>query len=139
MKLIYINGNNIPAHIIKLLTFSKWSHVGVCLDDNTVVDTTLFNGVKKWPMDTFLKRYPRYEYVEVHLPDSEAAKQFLENQIGKGYDWKAVLGFLFRRKWNIEDSWFCSELAEATCSRGGRQRFRDEVHRITPHQSWSVL
>jgi uncharacterized protein YycO len=49
---------------------------------------------------------------------------WLNHQIGKGYDWGAVLRFVSRRKVNPAESsrrWFCSELAAAawTMATGG--------------------
>lgn len=55
------------------------------------------------------------------------------------YDWTAIFGMLLQRNWQEQDSWFCSELVEAALTAGGRQRFRDDVSRITPHQTWAVM
>jgi hypothetical protein len=52
--------------------------------------------------------------VVASLPAREEAagcwRQFLGAQLGKPYDWRAILGFLCNRDWRQDDSWICSEL-----------------------------
>lgn len=38
---------------------------------------------------------------------------FLSRQIGRPYDYEAILGFVFNRDWRETDSWICSELVMA--------------------------
>jgi len=38
---------------------------------------------------------------------------YLMMQLGKPYDHRAILGFLFNRDWREDDSWICSELQTA--------------------------
>jgi hypothetical protein len=40
-------------------------------------------------------------------------QQFLNSQIGKPYDWRAIMAFIFGRNWRETDSWICSELQAA--------------------------
>ncbi|MGH6980467.1 MAG: hypothetical protein ACREFC_04605, partial [Stellaceae bacterium] len=38
---------------------------------------------------------------------------FLEGQLGKPYDWRAILAFAVHRDWRERDAWYCSELIAA--------------------------
>ena len=57
-----------------------------------------------------------YDYTELYRfevsdLEYESLKGFLENQLGKKYDWLAILSLgLFKRDWQSETKWFCSEL-----------------------------
>jgi uncharacterized protein YycO len=43
---------------------------------------------------------------------------FAAAQVGKPYDWKSILGFIFRRDWTLDNSWICSELILASLMAG---------------------
>jgi len=43
---------------------------------------------------------------------------FLWGQVGKPYDYRCILGFLFDRDWHEDDSWICSELQMAALQAG---------------------
>jgi len=40
----------------------------------------------------------------------QAGWDFLRAQLGKPYDWRAILAFAFNRNWRNAQAWFCSEL-----------------------------
>lgn len=125
--------------LIRLFTFSKFSHVAIKISDLLVIDSTLTTGVRSISVETFTKQYPNYIEIDITVPNEYAAKDFLLTQIGKPYDWTALIGMVLQRTWHAHDSWFCSELLEAAAKAGGKPRFRDDVYRITPQQSWAVL
>lgn len=135
---MYSRSNTIGSWLIRLWTFSKWSHVAVLVDGFSVIDSTAKYGGVRITSKEFFKSTHEFEVYDIELPDEEAAITFLFSQIGKKYDWTSIFGMIFQRNWQEDDKWFCSELLEAACVKGGKQRFRDEVYRITPHQSWAV-
>ena len=137
---VLISCNNKPGSwLIRIGTMSRWSHAAVYLEDGTVVDTTLATGVRAIPFLEWLDHYPVWTSINVPLPDESAAELFALSQVGKPYDWTALAGMVMQRNWQEDDSWFCSELVEATLAAGGRKRFRDTASRITPQQTWAVL
>ena len=140
MKILFTSKPKSPSSwLIKACTFSKFSHVAVKVSDTLVVDTVLATGVRCITIQEFSKHYPTYLELDVEVPDENAARDYLLTQIGKPYDWTALFGMVLQRKWHEDDSWFCSELLEAAIRAGGKPRFRDEVYRITPQQSWAVI
>jgi uncharacterized protein YycO len=44
---------------------------------------------------------------------------FLSRQLGRPYDYEAILGFVFDRDWRETDSWICSELVMAALEKAG--------------------
>ena len=130
---------SIGSWLIRLFTFSKFSHMAMRISDDLVVDSTLLTGVRCILFKDFIKKYPGCEQLEIQLPNEANAVNFALNQVGKPYDWTALVGMVLQRKWHEEDSWFCNELWEAAAKAGGKPRFRDDVYRITPQQSWAVL
>lgn len=137
MKLVFARSHRPGSLLIRLGTFSNWSHVGV-VTDLGVIETTFPKGVHVTPWREFVDRHSAIEEIEVALPDEAAARRFLISQLGKKYDWTAIVGFVFREPWARAGRWFCSELVEAACIAGGRRRFRDKLSRITPRHSWMV-
>ena len=137
MKVIYARNNTIGSWLIRLFTFSKWSHVAVLLDEFSIIDSTARYGVRVSDYSDF-KRNHIYEILNIDLPNESAALDFLFKQVGKGYDWSAIFSIILQRNWQEDDKWFCAEIFEAAAVAGEKQRFRDEVYRITPQQSWAV-
>lgn len=112
MKVIF--GNNLKPQgvAIRLKTWSEWQHGGVVIGDK-VIEALAFRGVVATPLKEFEKRYRNTLIVEIpHRGDYQ--KRAYE-QVGKPYDWAAILGFIFRRSWANPDKWFCFELI-AYCS-----------------------
>ena len=134
MKLILCRGNTIGSWLLRTVMWSKWSHAAI-LDGGCVTDSTLLQGGVRWHIvDEFFTHYPSYELREIEV-DEPAARAWLAEQVGKRYDWTALLSWVVRRDWQEDDSWFCSELCEAMISKFGKPRFRETASRISPrHQ-----
>lgn len=140
MKVIFTNKRySIASRLIKLVTLSKFSHMAVLLEDGSVIDTTFLSGVRIQSLAKFSEHYRDRTIRDIPLPNELAAKQFLYDQIGKPYDWTALLGIAVRNgKWTNDDSWFCSELVEAAIKAGGLDRFVEKLSRIIPQYCWIV-
>lgn len=142
MKLIVVDSrHNIGSWLIKIFTFSRWNHTATLYDDGTVFDSTFLSGVRALSYEKFTEIYPRRRQVliDIDLPNERAAREFAEAQVGKSYDWSAILGVIFQnRKWNSPEDWFCSEYSEAQISKGGFTFFRDTAHNILPRESYAI-
>src|SRR6478672_10407102 len=109
-----VSGKGISSGIIKLGTFSKWSHVDLVTPDGCYLGARLDGGVRA--------RNPGYDGPNAdvqfaHVAMTQAQEfdlwKFAYEQIGKPYDFSAILGIAFRRDWREDDAWFCSELVAA--------------------------
>lgn len=134
IKVIFARNNKPISLLIRLVTWSRWSHCAV-VDGNHVIEAKGGCGVVYTSLTDFKKRYTDYAFADMPVIDSEReALNRAVREIGKGYDLKALFGILFRTGWECNESWFCSE--HVAHSSG---IFRSErVSRITPEMVWSV-
>ena len=107
----FTSSNKIGSILIKKGLMFQYNHVGIEFDD-TIYDATLFKGVAKQNKKAFLSKYVTSESISFDIDANKArnVKCFLENQVGKPYDWIAIVSFPLQRDWEKADSWHCSEL-----------------------------
>lgn len=132
MKLIFVRNNKPFSWLIRVFTWSRWSHVGI-VDGDNVIEATATHGVVITPLHDFVARYNDHSFADVVVEYEEAALERAYCEVGKKYDFTAIVGILFRSGWNDDDSWFCSELVAHAA---GTYR-ADRVGRITPEMIWS--
>lgn len=120
--------------------FGRWSHCGVVTEQATVIEARAFHGVVETPAREFFDRYPVVEFRNIRCPDPTLGALWARNQVGKGYDYGALLGLALRRKsWAEDDRWQCAELVEATLVKAGKRRFIDAPDVISPNLSYMVI
>lgn len=141
MKLVLCT--NRAGWFLRFLMWSQWSHSAILDEEAGVVydSTWLGGGVRMAAMGEFLQHYRRFEMrqIEVRPERVPDARLWLMAQLGKPYDWTALLSWIVRRDWQEPDAWFCSELTEAFVDLFATPRFRESVSRITPrHQDMLV-
>lgn len=136
MKILFCKSNTLTSSLIRLATFSQWSHVGI-EHNGRVIDATMTNGVAETDLSSFTARYEKTRSIPAYV-NTRTAWRFLQNQIGKPYDWPAIAALPFRENWQKDDKWFCSELAAAAMMAGGR-KFNIKTGRITPRDLWVSL
>jgi uncharacterized protein YycO len=120
--------------LIRLFTFSQWNHVAIQVG-GVVFDATGRYGVRTWSAHDFKSHYDRVESIGVEI-DEQATTAFLKSQLGKPYDFMALVAMPFRSDWQSRDKWFCSELVTAALKAGGCKFDRLPAHRVTPRDLW---
>jgi len=121
VKILAYKGTSFVSRMIRLQTRSEYSHVAIQLPDETVIEAWTIGGVRHVASPT-----------EAHTPGTEIdvfeitgeydfgkVLAFLNSQLGKKYDFRAIFRFLTRRKHPLDDRWFCSELVLAAFRTGG--------------------
>ncbi len=141
LRLVYTRHHSLASVLIRLVTWSPWSHVAIATEDGTVIESrALSGGVVERPISQALSGASRIEWVSVPCPDPEAAIAWARTQLGQRYDWSAAIGIGLHRRWDRTGRWYCSELVEAALAQAGRPRFRSAaVSRVTPQMSYMVL
>jgi uncharacterized protein YycO len=143
LNLIYAKDiNSIDGLLVKNWeAFGKWSHCGVLTNKGTVIEAVPFKGVVETPLYKFQDRFGKEntEITAVSCPDPDLAIQFAYSQLGKGYDYLAILGILFRQSWQEPSAWHCAELVETCLVKGGSARFKDSPWHISPNVSYLVI
>jgi uncharacterized protein YycO len=116
IKLQFSSATDLGSRVIQFYERGWPSHVdavrwdGMLLGARSDVHAGVPAGVQLRPPD--YKKFNRVEIVK--LPCSHGVESlfwdFLNTQIGKPYDKKAIVAFAVRRDWRNPDQWFCSEL-----------------------------
>jgi uncharacterized protein YycO len=135
LRIAFCRGTSLPSRFIRVLTWSRWSHVAL-IDDDEVIEAV-------WPrvgvtaLSDLLSRYPEVRIAEWPTIDAAPILAAARSQEGKGFDWKALIGFIFHRDWQQQDAWFCSELVAWSFAQAGVSLYRpDGLNRITPQHLW---
>lgn len=137
MKILLCRSRTIGSWLIRLVTWSDWSHVAV-IDGEHAIEA-VWPRVRRVPLADVMAQHTACEIVEFSCTDVDAAIRAARSQIGKPYDLTALVGLLAHRDWQEDDRWFCSELAAWSFAQAGTPLFRhDAVHRITPQHLWML-
>lgn len=131
----FCRGQDFIANLLKLVTLGEFSHCAIQIGDY-LYEATFSRGVSRTTIEEFNLRYPDRELVAVYGADEEAALAWLEEQVGKDYDYTALTALPFRGSWQDESKWFCSELVAAALKKAKAIRIRVEVGRVTPKDLW---
>lgn len=138
-KIIFSTQSSIFSLLIRLFTFSKYSHVSLQISENEIIDSTFSKGVSKRSLEDLLSKSSRYEILEIDAIEIDQILPWLESQIGKPYDIMAVLALPFTRKWTGDDKWFCSEYLTVGLYNAGLKIFnKHTTSRITPEMLYNL-
>lgn len=138
ISLLFSTSGHPMSAVIRLGTWSDWSHVAI-IDGDDVIEATAPAGVRRLPVVQAIAHATQAVIVELPCRDPRAVIAAAASQIGKPYDWTAVLGLGLRRNWQEDDAWFCSELVAWAFQRAGEPLFRAEVlRRVTPQHLWML-
>lgn len=139
ITLIFSSKNTIGSKLIRLFTWSRWSHVALLCPDNTVIEATP-PGVQRTYLRDFLNEVTEYAIVSFLDMDPNPLIYVMSTQIGKKYDFIGALAIGFHRNWQDESKWVCSELITWGLEKIGHPIFRaEEVNKITPEDYWRIF
>lgn len=143
LNVVYARSHTIGGLIIRHAErWGRWSHCAIVVDGGrAVVEARAFHGVLLTPWSKFVRRYgsSRVSLQAIACPAPAVGELWAKQQVGKPYDYGAVLGALVRESWQDESRWMCSELVEAALVQAGARRFRDMPSRISPNISYMVI
>lgn len=134
VKLRFITEAGFEASFIRWWTWGEWSHVDYILPSGSLLGARLSGGVQIRPNNYCT---PTREMIaEFKMPASavQAWHDALISQIGKPYDWLALVGMGVRRDWRNPDRWFCSELIQWASEKAGYPLLNvgPEIYRVSP-------
>lgn len=135
-EVIYSRRHHPGSVALRTAMWSPWSHCGV-IDGGEVIQAVAGHGVIAMPLDAFKTDASRWAIVKYPANASVAAVA-AHAQVGKGYDYKGVLGIGVHRQWHDPEDWFCSELVAFALMMGGFAPFRLDAFRITPQHLWML-
>ncbi len=139
LHLVFMDSNTIGGRLIRMVTWGKWSHVGILSNDFSIYDSKLScGGVVKADLGDRLSQYRKHCVVELPVDDAGVIRA-VHSQLGKPYDFSAVFGIPFHRNWQEEDKWFCSELVAWACAQGGFPVINKPFGRVTPQDLYETV
>jgi hypothetical protein len=129
MKVIFARNNgSLISKVIRLYTWSDWSHVGI-IDGEHVIEAIGGKGVAKTELKAFELRYD--DTCIRHIAgDIDKARAL----IGKDFDQRGLWGGLCHLGIQDPDKWFCSELV-AHASDAFDSEF---AHKVSPENLFWV-
>lgn len=137
IRVLFVRHRSLASLAIRLFTFGRWSHVALLTDTGTVIDATAKHGVAERSLEDVLYNASDYDVAVLSFCAPHEALSWARAQIGKKYDWLALVGFYFRSDMQDQSRWFCSELVANAITVGGEPLFRaDAASRITPQHLW---
>jgi uncharacterized protein YycO len=141
MKLIYSRSHTIGGVLIRAAQWwAPWTHCGIVTPLATVINARPLLGVVEEPLEDYTERSSEFVIVDVETPHDDMGVAFARFQVGKGYDYGAIVRFIsssFRDQ--DEQRFHCAELVETALFAAGRNRFRIPFYRVTPNQSYMTI
>jgi len=126
IRLGAFKGDGVISKLIKWRTGGEYSHIALYLDKQYWIEANSKYGVVK----AIYKSDPNGIEVDIYRfgdVNEKAVRTFLTEQLGKGYDLRAVLdiGLCDMQDRHLSNKWMCSELAYAALEKGGLKIFND--------------
>jgi uncharacterized protein YycO len=144
ITLQFSTGNDLESWAIRSFQRAWPTHVDYVLEDGQLLGARFPDGVQVRPSDYM--KFTRTERVDIVVPyfKETAFKTFIKEQVGKPYDWLAIISFscivACNRNWRQEDAWFCSELIAAAFEYSGITRqLAPTINRLTPRDIYLVV
>jgi uncharacterized protein YycO len=131
ITLQYATTGSFVSHAVRFMTWSEWSHVDYVLPDGRLLGAQ-GDGVKIRPPDYEKFTSRCIQTFECTEEQYVIFTDFLYSQLGKPYDWTAIVGFVMRREWAADDSWFCSELIAAAIMLAKILKINVDRNRVSP-------
>jgi len=138
VSLLFSTSRHPMSAVIRACTWSSWSHVAL-IDGDEVIEATAPAGVRRFPVLQAIDHARKAVIVDLPCRDPQAVISAAASQIGKPYDYTAIIGLGLHREWQEDDAWFCSELVAWAFAQAGESLFRSEVlRRVTPQHLWML-
>jgi uncharacterized protein YycO len=134
ISLQFVTEKGVGSTLIRWGTHSDFSHVDAVLHGGPLLGArsdTKMPGVSIRAPD--YAPFTRRQTVVIPTQADMAFYSFLMDQLGKPYDWKAIVGFAVDRNWRDPDSWFCSELVAAALEAAKIVKVQTPANRISPN------
>jgi hypothetical protein len=125
---------NVASYLIARGTGSKMcSHV-MLIREGMAYEATMLHGCRKVPLDVAMDGVAKYQDMALAVPDLETGLAWIEEQMGKAYDYAALLlPVLASDDWADDSKWWCSELVFMCLLKAGLVLLDpDIVKRVTP-------
>jgi uncharacterized protein YycO len=110
--ILLFRGRGLISSLIRWQTRGEYSHAALLMPDGRIIESWQGDGVR---IKTLADWVGVDAYTVVGMTDEqwERAFEFARSQLGRGYDYWAIVRFISRDKMPENERWFCSELVFA--------------------------
>ena len=138
IQLLFSSSGSPMGTLIRAATWSRWSHVAL-VANRTAIEAAPFCGVREVKLEEAITRAKDTTLVELPVHNPQLIIEAARSQLGKPYDWTAILGLGLHRDWQEQDAWFCSELIAWSAAEAGESWYRcKSLRRVTPQHLWML-
>lgn len=112
----FVGGNDLISRGIRLVEYGFWAtHVETLMPDGTLLGAHASGGVQARPKDYDKGKFSKELFLPIPATpqQTDAFHTFLRTQIGRPYDFEAIVGIVAQRDWQNDKAWMCSELVAA--------------------------
>ena len=134
----FVHENGITSRAIEWFTRSEFCHVDFVLSNGKFLGARLEGGVEIRDHDYLTPDSFCYAKVEV-MGSNRRVLGWATSQVGKPYDWVAILAFLPRTNWHDPGKWFCSELVAEAFKLKDSAIVDNRAYRITPQMVYESV
>jgi hypothetical protein len=132
-------GTGLLSNLIVLFSRGLYSHISIELE-GYVYEARFRKGVIKTKRDVWNDSTVKDVHsFTISRNDKEVVKAFLEAQVGKTYDVRGVIAFIFTLTKPKIGAWFCSELGIVALSKALGRTARLNNQLISPTMFWDIL
>lgn len=139
ITVVFTRRRSIGSLALRTWMHSRFSHCALLDPDTGTVIEAVASGVQERPLQDLIHDASHHEFVRIPCRNPWAVLAAAREQVGKPYDWKAILGFWLRRSWQKEDAFICSELVAWALDVVGEPVVRREAYRVSPEALYLPL
>ena len=104
---MFVRGSSLLSRIIRLFDKGRYSHVAIAVSETEILEAQYFTRskvVRNYHLD--------YDIVDLNLSDYQRKEvvRMSKSMVGKWYDYRQILGYVFRKPWDNPNNMICSEL-----------------------------
>lgn len=139
VSVIFTRKRRFGSIVLRAWMHSRFSHCALVDEGTLTVIEAVPHGIQERPLSELVQESSYHEVVRIHCRNPQQVLAVARGQVGKPYDWKAILGFWLRRSWQKDDAFICSELVAWCFATAGQSLFRREPYRVSPEMLYLPL
>jgi uncharacterized protein YycO len=119
--------------LIADITHSDYTHVGMVVGENKMVEANGFIKTRSVPMSLITGQYEIYRIPNLTDEQKRKIVAYAESKIGTGYDYEKIVGLFIRfeflrtfKGFDERNRYICSELVDLSLDAGGVHRLSQE-------------
>jgi hypothetical protein len=139
ITLVFTSKRSIGSILVRLFTWSSWSHVGFLTPDGDIIEAQFRGGVRRVSLSNMLKGTNKHAFVNFKDYDPVEFQRILLTKIGSKYDIFGAIGIGLKKKLGIKDAYSCGDLIAWGFQAMGKPLFREsELVKISQEDLWRI-